>query len=158
MPSVLPADDLPSIQDAEGTAWTRWAAQDPDIEMRVVSPDVSDPVGRRRFWCRVIADGSDDPRLRTALATYLSDFTMVASIRLPHEHPTVKKYLMSTLSHTLYFHRPVLACDWHLVDHYSPVAAAGRGLSLLHAYAEDGALVMTGVQEGLIRPLPADYG
>jgi len=158
MPTTPPADELPSIRDAEGTAWTRWAEQDPDVEMRVVPPDVSDPVGRRRFWCRVVADGADDPPLQAALATYLSDFTMVASIRLPHENPTVKQYLMSTLSHSLYFHRPVRACDWHLVDHHSPVAAGGRGLALSHVFSADGALVMTGVQEGLIRPLPADYG
>jgi len=158
MPSVPAPEELPSLEDAEGTAWTRWAEQDPDIEMRVVSPDASDPVGRRRFWCRVVADGAVDPRLQTALATYLSDFTMVASIRLPHEAPTVKQYLMSTLSHSLYFHRPVRACDWHLVDHHSPVAAGGRGLALSHVYREDGSLVMTGVQEGLVRPLPADYG
>jgi acyl-CoA thioesterase-2 len=158
MPPVPSAAELPTIRDAEGTAWTRWAAHDPDIEMRVVSPDLSDPVGRRRFWCRSVADGVDDPRLQTALATYLSDFTMVASIRLPHERPTVKQYLMSTLSHSLYFHQPVRVSDWHLVDHHSPIAAGGRGLALSHVYREDGALVMTGVQEGLIRPLPADYG
>lgn len=158
MPSTPPVDELPSIQEAEGTAWTRWAEQDRDIEMRVVPPDESDPVGRRRFWYRVIGDAADDPRLQSALATYLSDFTMVASIRLPHESPTVKEYLMSSLSHSLYFHRPVRACDWHLVDHHSPVAAGGRGLALSHVYREDGTLVMTGAQEGLIRPLPADYG
>lgn len=158
MPALpLPAE-VPSIRDAEGTAWTRWAEQDRDIEIRAVSPDLSDPVGRRRFWCRVVGDGTCDARLQTALATYLSDFTMIASIRLPHEHPTVKQYLMSTLSHSLYFHRPVCAREWHLVDHHSPVAAGGRGLALSHLYQEDGTLVMTGVQEGLIRPLPPDYG
>jgi acyl-CoA thioesterase-2 len=158
MPSVPSPTEFPSIQVADGTAWTQWAAQDPDIEMRVVPPDVSDPDGRRRFWCRVMADEADDPQLQAALATYLSDFTMVASIRLPHEPPTVKQYLMSTLSHSLYFHQAACASDWHLVDHHSPVAAGGRGLALSHVYREDGALVMTGVQEGLIRPLPADYG
>lgn len=157
MPVVPAPEQLPSIQDAEGTAWTRWAEADRNIEMRVVAPDLSDPVGRRRFWCRVVADTSDDPRLQTALATYLSDFTMVASIRLPHEEPTVKRYLMSTLNHSVYFHRPVCACQWHLVEHHSPVAANGRGLALSHTYSRDGALVMTAVQEGLIRPLPADY-
>jgi acyl-CoA thioesterase-2 len=158
VPSTPPADELPSIQEAQGTAWTRWAEQDRYVEMRVVSPDESDPLGRRRFWYRAIGDGADDPRLQTVLATYLSDFTMVASIRLPHESPTVKQYLMSTLNHSLYFHRPVRASDWHLVDHHSPVAAGGRGLALSHVFREDGTLVMTGVQEGLIRPLPADYG
>jgi acyl-CoA thioesterase II len=157
MPSAPPPEELPSIRHAEGTAWTRWAEQDRDIEMRAVSPDVADPVGRRRFWCRVLADGVDDPRLQTALATYLSDFTMVASIRLPHESPTVKQYLMSTLSHSVYFHRPVPAWDWHLMDHHSPVAAGGRGLAISHVYGHGGTLLMTAVQEGLIRPLPADY-
>jgi acyl-CoA thioesterase II len=156
-PTVPPPAELPSIQDAKGTAWTRWADRDRDIEMRVVPPDISDPLGRRRFWYRAVADGSGDPRLQTALATYLSDFTMVASIRLPHEPVDSKKYLMSTLSHSLYFHRPVRAGDWHLVDHYSPVAASGRGLAMSHVFDEAGQLVMTGVQEGLIRPLPADY-
>jgi len=157
MPTVPPPADLPTIEEADGHAWTHWIEQDSDIEMRVVPPDLSEPLGRRRFWCRAVADGSDDPRLQTALATFLSDFTMVASIRLPHEPPSAKQYLMSTLSHSLYFHRNVRACDWHLVDHYSPVAAGGRGLALSHTYSQDGELVMTAVQEGLIRPLPADY-
>jgi acyl-CoA thioesterase II len=157
IPEVPPPTDLPTIEEADGTAWTRWTARDPDVEMRVVSPDLSDPMGRRRFWCRAVADGSGDPRTQTALAAYLSDLTMVASVRLPHEPVDTKQYLMSTLSHSLYFHRTVHACDWHLVDHYSPVAAGGRGLALSHVYTQEGQLVMTGVQEGLIRPLPADY-
>jgi acyl-CoA thioesterase-2 len=155
MPETPPPEQLPSIQDAEGTEWTRWAEQDRDIQMRVVPADPSDPVGRRRFWCRVVGDECDDPRLQTALATYLSDFTMVASIRLPHEPPTVKKYLMSTLSHSVYFHRPVNAGEWQLVEHHSPVAAGGRGLAISHTYTAGGTLVMSAVQEGLIRPLPA---
>jgi acyl-CoA thioesterase II len=157
MPSVPSAAELPAIEDADGTAWTRWAEQDPDIELRVVAPELSDPLGRRRFWCRVVSDGSADARDQTALATYLSDFTMVASIRLPHEPPSEKQYLMSTLSHCVYFHRPVHTGEWHLVDHYSPVAAGARGLAMAHVYDHDGHLTLTAVQEGLIRPLPADY-
>lgn len=157
MPAVPPPMDLPTLEEADGTAWTRWTATDPDVEMRVVAPDLPDPLGRRRFWCRAVADGSDDPRTQAALATYLSDLTMVSSIRLPHEPADSKQYLMSTLSHSLYFHQRVMASDWHLVDHYSPVAGGGRGLALSHVYSQDGRLVMTGVQEGLIRPLPADY-
>jgi acyl-CoA thioesterase-2 len=157
MPAVPAPADLPNIADADGTAWTWWAEQNSDVELRVVPPDLADPLGRRRFWCRVVADGSADPRLQTALATYLSDFTMVASIRLPHEPPEQKLHLMSTLNHSVYFHRPFTAGDWHLVDHYSPVAAGGRGLALSHVYGQSGELVMTGVQEGLARPLPKDH-
>jgi acyl-CoA thioesterase-2 len=157
MPTVPAPTDLPTIADADGTAWTWWAEQDSDVELRVVPPELADPLGRRRFWCRVVADGSADPRLQSALATFVSDFTMVASIRLAHEPPATKLHLMSTLSHSLYFHRPFEAGDWHLVDHYSPVAAGGRGLALSHVYCQRGELVMTGVQEGLVRPLPTDH-
>lgn len=157
MPAVAAPHQLPAIADADGTAWTRWAAQDHDIEMRVVPADPADSTGRRRFWCRVVCDVGEDLQQHTALAAYLSDFTMVASIRLPHEPADVKQHLMSSLSHNVYFHRPVRADEWLLIDHYSPVAAGGRGLALAHVYSQDGRLVMTAVQEGLIRPLPADY-
>lgn len=157
MPSVPPPEELPTIASADGTAWTRWAVADRDIEMRVVSPDLDDPTGRRRFWCRIVGAVNEDLQLHTALATYLSDFTMVASIRLPHEPPETKKYLMSTLNHTVYFHRPVCAHKWMLIDHHSPVAAGGRGLAVAHVYGVDGRLTLTAVQEGLIRPLPEDY-
>lgn len=157
MPSVPPPEELPTIANAEGTAWTRWAVADRDVEIRVVSPDLDDPTGRRLFWCRIVGAAAEDLRLHTALATYLSDFTMVASIRLPHEPPDTKKYLMSTLNHTVYFHRPVHADGWMLIDHHSPVAVGGRGLTVAHVYSRDGRFVLTAVQEGLIRPLPEDY-
>ncbi len=82
---------------------------------------------------------------------------MIASIRLPHESPTEKTHLMTTLSHGVYFHRPYRASDWNLIDHHSPAAAGGRGLSIAHVYTPDGDLVMTAVQEALARPLPPDY-
>jgi acyl-CoA thioesterase-2 len=157
MPAVLPPGDLPGIADAEGTAWIPWAARNPELEMRAVAPDHSDPVGRRQFWLRIRYDGPDDPLLQAALATYSSDFTMIASIRLPHESPTEKTHLMTTLSHSVYFHRPYRASDWNLIDHHSPVASGGRGLSIAHVYTPDGDLVMTAVQEALARPLPPDY-
>ena len=157
MPAVPPPDVLPTIAEAEGHAWTRWAAQNRDIEMRAIAADLDDRTGRRRFWLRIVGDVGDDVRLHTALTAYLSDFTMVASIRIPHEPPSAKQYLMSTLSHSLYFHRAVRADQWLLIDHYSPAAAGGRGLSLAHIYSGDGALVVSAAQEGLVRPLPEDY-
>jgi acyl-CoA thioesterase II len=157
MPVVPRADDLPGIADADGTAWIPWAARNPELEMRVVAPDHSDPVGRRRFWLRIRYDGPDDPLLQAALATYSSDFTMIASIRLPHESPSEKTHLMTTLSHGLFFHRPYRASDWNLIDHHSPAASGGRGLAIAHVYSAEGDLVMTAVQEALARPLPPDY-
>lgn len=157
MPEVPPPQDLPTIADADGTAWIPWATRNPELDMHVVPPDVGDPTGRRRFWWRIRCDDAADQLLHTALATYASDFTMIASIRLPHEEPDVKEHLLTTLTHTVYFHRPFLASDWNLIDHWSPVAAGGRGVTMAHVYGADGALTMTAVQEALVRPLPPDY-
>lgn len=157
MPDVPKPQDLPSIAEAEGTAWIPWATRNPEIEMRVVEPDTSDPVGRRRFWWRIRYDGPHDRLLQTALATYASDFTMIASIRLPHEAPDVKTHLLTTLTHNVYFHRPFLTSEWNLVDHWSPAAAGGLGLTMAHVYDAEGELAMTAVQEALVRPLPPDY-
>ncbi|MGV0793191.1 acyl-CoA thioesterase [Mycolicibacterium sp. XJ1819] len=158
MPSVPVPDDLPGIADSDDTAWIPWAARHPELEMRVVRPDWDDPLGRRRFWCRICHDEAPVDELTQAeLATYLSDFTMIASIRLPHETPRVKSYLLTTLTQSLYFHTPFRASDWHLVDHWSPVAARSRGLAMSHVYTPDGELVMSGVQEALARRLPPDY-
>ena len=158
---VVPApDDLPGIAECNDTAWIPWAVRNREVEIRVVEPDWSDPLGRRRFWCRVShgdTAGATDAQLQSALAAYISDFTMIASIRLPHEEPGIKTHLMTTLTHTLYLHRPFLAMDWLLIDHWSPVAAASRGLSTAHFYLPGGELVMTAVQEALVRPLPPDY-
>jgi len=157
MPDVPLPEDLPTIGEVHGHAWTRWAEADRDIEMRVVPTDLDDPIGRRMFWCKVVEKAADDLRLHTALAAYLSDFTMVASVRLPHEPQSAKQHLMSTLNHSLYFHRAVRADDWLLIDHCSPVAACGRGLALAAIYTRFGELAITAVQEGLIRPLPPGH-
>jgi acyl-CoA thioesterase II len=157
MPDVPRPGDLPAITEVDGTEWIPWATRNPDLEMRVVPPDRSNPVGRRQFWLRMRYDGPDDPLLESALATYSSDFTMIASIRLPHESPTEKTHLLTTLSHSLYFHQPYRASDWNLIDHWSPAAVGGRGLAMAHVYTPGGELVMTAVQEALARPLPADY-
>jgi acyl-CoA thioesterase II len=156
-PDAPQPEELPSIADAEGTAWIPWATRNPEVEMRVVAPDFDDPRGRRQFWVRIRYDGPDDPLLQAALATYSSDFTMIASIRLPHESPTEKTHLLTTLSHSLFFHRPYRASEWNLIDHHSPAAAGGRGLTIAHVYTATGELAMTAVQEALARPLPPDY-
>jgi acyl-CoA thioesterase II len=157
MPEVPPPQDLPTIAEADGTAWIPWATRNPELDMRVVAPDVTNTLGRRRFWWKVRCDESADPLLHTALAAYASDFTMIASIRLPHESPDVKTHLLTTLTHNVYFHRAFSVSDWNLIDHWSPVASGGRGLTMAHVYSADGDLVMTAVQEALIRPLPPDY-
>jgi acyl-CoA thioesterase II len=151
MPAVPSPDHVDDIADAPGTSWMPWAVADPDLEMRTVTP-VNRELGRQQFWLRLRHTGPDHALEQAVLASYGVDFTMVSSMRLPHEPPTEKAFDMTTLSLAVHFHRPYRASEWNLFDHWSPVVASGRGLAIGHVYTAGGELVLTAIQEALIRP------
>jgi acyl-CoA thioesterase-2 len=51
----------------------------------------------------------------------------------------------------MWFHRPFRADEWFLYDCESPSASGARGLATGRFFAQDGTLVATVVQEGLLR-------
>jgi acyl-CoA thioesterase-2 len=51
----------------------------------------------------------------------------------------------------MWFHRPLRADEWLLYDQTSPSASGGRGFALGRLFTEDGRLVATAAQEGLVR-------
>jgi acyl-CoA thioesterase-2 len=51
----------------------------------------------------------------------------------------------------VWFHRPFRADEWWLYDQASPSASGGRGLAIARVFTEDGRLVASVAQEGLIR-------
>ena len=64
---------------------------------------------------------------------------------------------MASLSHSLHFHAPFsLDKQWlcHVVR--SPVASGGRGLAVGQFWSEEGVLVASSSQEGLMRPRPGE--
>ena len=68
-------------------------------------------------------------------------------------HPVAPhKTQMASLDHTIWFHRPFRADRWWLYDQWSPSAQSARGLAIGRVFTEDGTLVATVAQEGLIRP------
>ena len=59
----------------------------------------------------------------------------------------------ASLDHTIWFHRPFRADEWLLYDQASPSASGARGLAIGRVFTEDGRLVASVAQEGLIRPV-----
>jgi acyl-CoA thioesterase-2 len=103
-------------------------------------------------WVRIDGELGDDPVLHTAAFTYASDLTLLGATVVPHGVTIGSPRLMpASLDHTIWFHRPFRADRWWLYDQWSPSAQGGRGLSLARVFTEDGALVSTVAQEGLIR-------
>jgi acyl-CoA thioesterase-2 len=113
-------------------------------------PATDEPV---RVWMR--ADGTlpdDDPLLHLCLLTYASDLTLLLSVLA--RHPVhAGQVAMASLDHAMWFHRPFRADEWLLYECRSPSASGARGLAAGRFFTRDGLLVVTAVQEGMVRLL-----
>ncbi|WP_244962942.1 acyl-CoA thioesterase [Nocardioides dongkuii] len=105
-----------------------------------------------RMWIRLRDRLPDDPVVHLAAFTYASDVSLLGASMVAHAdaHPNTTQ--MASIDHTIWFHRPFRADEWWLYDQWSPSASGARGLSLGRVFLEDGTLVATLAQEGLIRP------
>ncbi|HPU13827.1 MAG TPA: acyl-CoA thioesterase II [Aeromicrobium sp.] len=110
----------------------------------------------QRMWFRADERLPDDDLLHRAAFTYYSDFSLLGASLVPHglliSSPKVQP---ASLDHVIWFHRPFRADEWLLYDQSSPSASGARGLSTAHVFTENGTLVATVAQEGLIRPTRA---
>ena len=104
-----------------------------------------------RMWIRIKHGLSDDPIEHLAAFTYASDISLLGASLAAHDaNPATTQ--MASLDHTIWFHMPFKADEWWLYDQWSPRAHGARGLSFGRIFTEDGLLVASVAQEGLIRP------
>ena len=105
----------------------------------------------QRVWMR--GDGAlpDDHLLHQCMLTYASDLTLLGSVLARHDLTATSEVQMASLDHAVWFHCGFRADEWLLYEVYSPVASGSRGLSTGRFFRQDGALVATTVQEGLVR-------
>eukprot|EP00966_Prymnesium_polylepis_P247612 5725751-Prymnesium_polylepis.1 len=107
----------------------------------------------RAFWVRMREALPDDPQVHERLLTYISDWAMLETSLMPHPTAFTRPEMqMASLSHSVYFHQPFrLDRQWLCHAMHSPVSSGGRGLTLGEFWTEDGVLVASTAQEGLIR-------
>ena len=142
--------------EARKAEWLReWAALDVRIADRnpPLGEDDDGTPARAAYWVRVEGRLPDDQLIHRAALTYLSDLTLIGAALLRHGlHPNHPKVQAASLDHTIWFHKPMRADEWLLYRQASPVATGARGLALGELFSEDGTLVASVAQEGLIRP------
>ena len=99
------------------------------------------------LWCRVPSPLPDDPVLHACALAYLSDygggFVLMDVPGLPLGGPSI--------DHVLWFHEPVRADDWVLVDLRPERASDARGTYLGTLRGRDGTLAGVVGQECLLR-------
>jgi acyl-CoA thioesterase II len=169
MPDVPPPDSLPTnaerlekILGPLDPRFERLVRRNP-VDIRVPGPltmeaqhDPSLRTAANNVWLRVDGDLPDDPLLHVCLMTYASDMTLLDSVLLAHGLSWVDgRTSGASLDHAMWFHRPFRADRWLLYAQESPVAYGARGLARGEVFTADGDLVVSVVQEGLIRTQPA---
>jgi acyl-CoA thioesterase-2 len=88
---------------------------------------------------------------RNVLA-YLSDYYLLITATRPHSVDFKPGNVqLATLDHAMWFHRPFRVDEWLLYAMESPSASGGRGLTLGRFFTQDGRLVASTAQEGVMR-------
>lgn len=89
--------------------------------------------------------------LKRAVLAYAADQFMLEPIMQKHGLAwSTPGIALATLDHTTWWHRDVDPASWILAELHSPSAQGGRGLTLAKFY-QDGTLVATMAQEGMVR-------
>jgi acyl-CoA thioesterase-2 len=160
-----PPEDLPatpgSIDDGDelGRSWFSDFAERHPFEFRFDGelPRVATGRGervapRQRFWLRSREPLPDDPLLHRCAATYASDMLLLSSSLGLHGTTIGSRGLQfASLDHAVWFHGPFRADDWLYYDQEGTWAGGGRALCRGRMFDRAGALVVSVVQEGLIR-------
>jgi len=147
---------LPGPEHLESTSWS------PVFERAFVPEDQLEPdsrlgAGRAAAWLRTSKPIGDDALQNFAALAYLSDDLPTDAVVRAHPigaEPEELRYRVlftASLDHTIWFHRPMRADEWHLHDFTCHSFVGGRGLAIGHVFDLAGRHVATVAQEVLLR-------
>ena len=163
MPDVPGPDELRSerdlrleMRDEVPEKWRLHLLRPRPIEIRPVHarswmhPEPREPA--QASWFRLAAPIGDDPAMHRAILAYASDMALLGTCTLPHGVNWMTHNLQTaSLDHALWLHEPFRADEWLLYATDSPWAGHARGFNRGRIFAQDGRLVASVAQEGLIR-------
>jgi len=144
--SVVGPEELPS--DAWSGSFDRR-----DVPDGALPDDERTGLGRNAAWMRVTEELGDDQLVHRCWLAYMSDDMPADAVRRSHPefHGVEGITYVASLDHTIWFHRPLRADQWHLYDVTCHSFVGARGLSVGHVFAQDGTHVATMAQEVLVR-------
>ena len=161
MPRVPPPEQLPdsgrpplALLERMPERLRRFLEQPRPFEFRLAEPAdflTSSLSPSRKVWFRAVDRLPQEERLHRCLLAYLSDYFLLDTATLPHGASVRGELVMASIDHAMWFHRPLRVDDWLLYAVESPSASGARGFARASVYAEDGRLVASTAQEGLVR-------
>ena len=124
------------------------------IEFRPVAPEKSfghiNSEPSRSVWMKANGVISNDNNLHRMLLAYASDYNLLSTALQPHRSK-ISNLIMASLDHAMWFHREFRMDEWLLYSLDSPSASNSRGFTRGSIYNQEGILVASVVQEGLMR-------
>ena len=161
MPNVLPPETLLSdieqlkdLKTSDPALYRRLTVIHPNaIEFRPVEkfrPENTRP--SRHIWMRAKEEVVAGLPMQQQLLAYASDYNLLTTAALPHLNEALTSQVFyASLDHAMWFHRDFRMSDWLLYALDSPSAGNARALSRGSIFGQDGKLVASVVQEGLMR-------
>lgn len=162
MPNVPPPDDLLNQEElrkeisAQYPAAKRWSSFTRPIEFRPIEQvnpfnfEKQEPF--RHIWLRAKGTMSDDLKKHQEVLAYASDYNLLWTAMLPHgEQANLTNIFLASLDHSMWFHREFRADEWLLYALDSPSSSNSRGFCRGNIFTQDGKLVASVTQEGLMR-------
>ena len=136
--------------------YAQWLQMEHPILIHDLDPiDPTNPrvrEGSHMIWWKTDGELPDDHLLHQCVLTYASDYTLLEASLHRHGRSWFQPDMMvASIDHAIWFHRPFRADQWLLYVTDSPSTSGARGMNLGTIYSEDGTLVATVAQEGLMR-------
>ena len=165
MPDVPRPDQLPSDGELKQRFLSLmpknvrdyWERERP-IELRPV--DLTRYVARmpqepkQYIWIRAAGPLPQDTAVHEAVLAYASDMTLLDTTLVAHGRSVFDAGVQAaSIDHALWFHAPFRMDDWLLYAQESPFSGGARGFARGQIW-QNGVLVASVAQEGLVRPRP----
>ncbi|MEC6795904.1 acyl-CoA thioesterase II [Photobacterium sp. S4TG1] len=126
------------------------------IEVRPVTvinplkPTIEDP--KQYLWIKTNGEMPHELSIHQYMLAYASDWGFLTTSLHPHGVTLFSPNMqVATIDHSMWFHRPFKVDEWLLYVIDSPSASGSRGIVRGEIYNQQGQLVASAVQEGLIR-------
>lgn len=158
MPKLLPPEECWDFGD--------FIAADPNIpdvmlkrmararpfELRSFRPPPEAKATSHYQWFKLRGDIGDDQLMHRAFLCFASDMGLLSTAMLPHGFNWTTPGLFSTsLDHAMWFHNDIRVDEWFVYVMESDWSGGTRGINHGWIYRQDGTLIASAVQEGLLR-------
>lgn len=107
---------------------------------------------KQSVWFRINGEMQNNPLLNRCVLAYASDYNLLPTVTRAHGKDLAEEeIIMASLDHSMWFHREFDINQWFLYVIDSPSAANARGFVQAKIFGENGDLIASVAQEGLLR-------